>query len=115
MRCGVDEDTFPGELDDKQIVSLHQLLHEAKFKDPDKDHLSPAGGLHPFPCLHPHSTLSSAGFLKATRVKKMLACCAGEYNLRLGILKELNPELVATHQGTRQKQPVYAQLGNPLP
>jgi len=24
---------------------------------------------------------------------------AGEYNLRLGILKELNPELVATHQG----------------
>ncbi|EIE26704.1 hypothetical protein COCSUDRAFT_11853 [Coccomyxa subellipsoidea C-169] len=44
---------------------LHQLLHEAKFKDPDKDHLSPAG----------------------------------EYNLRLGILKELNPELVATHQG----------------
>jgi hypothetical protein len=24
---------------------------------------------------------------------------SGEYNLRLGILKELNPELVATHQG----------------
>ncbi|KAK9916719.1 hypothetical protein WJX75_006211 [Coccomyxa subellipsoidea] len=65
MRCGVDEDTLPGELDNKQVVSLHQLLHEAKFKDPDKDHLSPAG----------------------------------EYNLRLGILKELNPELVATHQG----------------
>ena len=43
MRCGVDEDTLPGELDNKQIVSLHQLLHEAKFKDPDKDHLSPAG------------------------------------------------------------------------
>ena len=24
---------------------------------------------------------------------------AGEYNLRLGIMKELRPELVATHQG----------------
>ncbi len=26
-------------------------------------------------------------------------CSAGEYNLRLGITKELNPELVSTHQG----------------
>ncbi len=26
------------------------------------------------------------------------ACCAGEYNLRLGIMKELRPEMVATHQ-----------------
>jgi DNA topoisomerase VI subunit B len=24
---------------------------------------------------------------------------AGEYNLRLGVLKELRPELIATHQG----------------
>lgn len=24
---------------------------------------------------------------------------AGEYNLRLGILKELHPEIIATHQG----------------
>ncbi len=27
--------------------------------------------------------------------------CAGEYNLRLGILKELHPEIIATHQGRR--------------
>jgi len=49
MRCGVDEDTPPSALDNKQIVSLHQLLHEAKFKDPDKEHLSPAGLPLPFP------------------------------------------------------------------
>jgi hypothetical protein len=57
MRCGVDEDTLPGELDNKQVVSLHQLLHEAKFKDPDKDHLSPAGALHT-PLTPPLHTLS---------------------------------------------------------
>ena len=43
MRGGVDEDTAPQDLTNKQVVGLHQLLHEAKFKDPDKDHLSPAG------------------------------------------------------------------------
>lgn len=43
MRSGVDIETHPGELDNKQITRLHQLLHEAKFKDPDGFHLSPAG------------------------------------------------------------------------
>lgn len=43
MRSGVDIDTHPSELDNKQITRLHQLLHEAKFKDPDGSHLSPAG------------------------------------------------------------------------
>ena len=43
MRGGVDEDMPPQALTNKQTVALHQLLHEAKFKDPDKDHLSPAG------------------------------------------------------------------------
>lgn len=65
MRSGADVETRPGELDNKQITRLHQLLHEAKFKEPDGSHLSPAG----------------------------------EYNLRLGIMKELNPDMVATHQG----------------
>ena len=45
MRGGVDEDMPPQNLTNKQTVALHQLLHEAKFKDPDKDHLSPAGAL----------------------------------------------------------------------
>ena len=48
-----------------QVVRLHQLLHEARFDEPNGDHLSPAG----------------------------------EYNLRLGVMKELRPELIATHQG----------------
>lgn len=43
MRGGVDGDTAPRDLDGKQAVALHQLLHEAKFKDPCGDHLSPAG------------------------------------------------------------------------
>ncbi len=43
MRGGVDEDSEPQDMSNKQVVALHQLLHEAKFKDPDKDHLSPAG------------------------------------------------------------------------
>ena len=45
VRGGVDEDMPPQNLTNKQTVALHQLLHEAKFKDPDKDHLSPAGAL----------------------------------------------------------------------
>ena len=43
MRSGVDIETHPSELDNTQITRLHQLLHEAKFKDPDGSHLSPAG------------------------------------------------------------------------
>ena len=46
LRVGVDVETHPGELDTKQITRLHQLLHEAKFKDPDGSHLSPAGCHH---------------------------------------------------------------------
>ncbi|KAG1652179.1 hypothetical protein FOA52_004801 [Chlamydomonas sp. UWO 241] len=65
MRAGIDWETHPSELNDKQVVRLHQLLHDAKFSDPKGDHLSPAG----------------------------------EYNLRLGVMKELRPELIATYQG----------------
>lgn len=28
---------------------------------------------------------------------------AGEYNLRLGVIKELHPDLIATHQGARAR------------
>ena len=56
MRSGADVEMHPQELDNKQITRLHQLLHEAKFKDPDGSHLSPAGeaGLkgRKFFCLH---------------------------------------------------------------
>ncbi|KAI3432870.1 hypothetical protein D9Q98_010453 [Chlorella vulgaris] len=63
MRC--DPSTSPAELTSKQIVAMHDLLHQLRFHNPDGAHLSPAG----------------------------------EYNLRLGIMKELRPEMVATHQG----------------
>lgn len=65
MRAGVGPDTSPKALTDKQVVRLHQLLHEVKFDDPRGSHLSPAG----------------------------------EYNLRLGVMKELRPDMVATYQG----------------
>lgn len=63
MRC--DPATSPTELTSRQIVAMHDLLHQVRFDNPDGSHLSPAG----------------------------------EYNLRLGIMKELRPEMVATHQG----------------
>jgi len=66
MRAGADPHMSPEELDQRQLLRLHQLLHEVRFPDPDGAHLSPAG----------------------------------EYNLRLGVMKELRPELVATHAGT---------------
>lgn len=66
LRSGVDEDTDPQDLSPQQVARLHQLLQEARFRDPDGAHLSPAG----------------------------------EYNLRLGILKEIQPDMVATWQGT---------------
>lgn len=55
MRSGADVEMHPRELDNKQITRLHQLLHEAKFKDPDGSHLSPAGHLPTSPCYH-HAT-----------------------------------------------------------
>uniref|UniRef100_A0A1D2A4G6 DNA topoisomerase 6 subunit B n=1 Tax=Auxenochlorella protothecoides TaxID=3075 RepID=A0A1D2A4G6_AUXPR len=44
MQAGVSADMTPAELGDKQLVRLHQLLHEVKFPDPSGNHLSPAGG-----------------------------------------------------------------------
>ena len=43
MRSGADPDMYPSALTNKQTVRLHQLLHEAKFRDPDGSHLRPAG------------------------------------------------------------------------
>jgi hypothetical protein len=57
--CNVQQPTIHIELPDpiycaaaqaqyvRHTCRLHQLLHEAKFKDPDGAHLSPAG-LRPF-------------------------------------------------------------------
>ena len=43
MRGGLGAGSSPAELEGKRLVALHQLLHEAKFRDPSGDHLSPAG------------------------------------------------------------------------
>ena len=56
----------PADLEEQDILRLHQLLHEVRFPDPDGHHLSPAG----------------------------------EYNLRLGVMKELHPDMVATYGGS---------------
>jgi DNA topoisomerase VI subunit B len=56
----------PGDLQEQDILRLHQLLHEVRFPDPDGKHLSPAG----------------------------------EYNLRLGVMKEMRPDMVATYGGS---------------
>lgn len=56
----------PGDLQEQDILRLHQLLHEVRFPDPDGKHLSPAG----------------------------------EYNLRLGVMKEMRPDMVATCGGS---------------
>jgi DNA topoisomerase VI subunit B len=45
-----------------------------------------------------HSLLRSAHFAKPDG--KHLSP-AGEYNLRLGVIKELHPDLIATHQGVQ--------------
>lgn len=42
-RSGAEASMKPADLNSKQITRLHQLLHEAKFRDPSGDHLSPAG------------------------------------------------------------------------
>jgi hypothetical protein len=44
MQHGADVDLDPADVDGKQVLRLHQLMHEVKFKDPDGAHLSPAGG-----------------------------------------------------------------------
>ena len=38
--------------------------------------------------------------IRGCRIGTKRNFAAGEYNLRLGILKELHPEIIATHQGT---------------
>ncbi|QDZ22379.1 subunit B of DNA topoisomerase VI [Chloropicon primus] len=59
-------DIAPRQMNDSQLLKLHNFMQQVRFADPDGKDLSPAG----------------------------------EYNLRLGVMKELNPDMVATHQGT---------------
>lgn len=80
MRGGVDEDTEPQDLTNKHMVALHQLLHEAKFKDPDKDHLSPAGASFlpscPTECTFHLCAARLASWVAASRAAVRGAACA---------------------------------------
>ena len=100
MRSGVDMETQPSELDNKQITRLHQLLHEAKFKDPDGSHLSPAGLHHHLPAqsitiawsLDHCQTLSEAEVMPETpQVFHCPGCC---------LLHKLQPAANLWRRGT---------------
>lgn len=89
MRSGVDAKTSPKDLGTKQATRLHQLLHEAKFKDPDGNHLSPAGApaalvlvvlaIAPEPAPAPAPT--------CTRLHHILACTASQAGRAEGALQ----------------------------
>lgn len=83
-------------LTSQQIVRIHQLFRQAKFDDPSGD------------------VCRVCCFIYFNIVRLFLICwpfvfsyssfiqClspAGEYNLRLGIIKELQPDMVATYAG----------------
>lgn len=76
----LDLDMPLDDIDNKDLTSMNQFFHEAKFPKPD--------GL----CLSP----------------------AGEYNLMLGIQKQMAPEFVATHQekvGVFEGHPFIVEVG----
>lgn len=80
MAQGLGYDTLIKEVNDKQVVRIHQLLREVHFDAADGDCLSPAG----------------------------------EYNLRLGIMKELRPSMVATYNagvGVFEGNPFVVEAG----
>eukprot|EP00967_Tisochrysis_lutea_P040253 scaffold48337_cov19-Tisochrysis_lutea.AAC.1 len=172
MRSGVAYDTHPSELNSKQIVRLHELLHAARFPDPkcaqkgsvlvrtvctkgkcaqralniagtlvsskgqnlcilfsgSKEHshamLQDSTSKHaqPLTVLLPESFLltSMSTFSMRTtahtyfnvRLQRVHnpsqgshLSPAGEYNLRLGVMKELRPELIATYQACNCGRP----------
>uniref|UniRef100_A0A0E0B0P9 DNA topoisomerase VI subunit B transducer domain-containing protein n=1 Tax=Oryza glumipatula TaxID=40148 RepID=A0A0E0B0P9_9ORYZ len=72
-------------LTSQQLVRIHQLFRQAKFDDPSGNVCT----LSTFICVF------SVYFL-------LLSQIYSEYNLRLGIIKELHPDLVATHASSPQ-------------
>ena len=103
MRC--DPSHPPADLTTKDIVAMHDLLHQLRFQNPDGAHLSPAGARPaplplPLPLPLTETVLNQAAPLPPPAPAPATAPPAGEYNLRLGVMKELRPEMVATHQGS---------------
>ena len=72
-------------LTDPQVVRIHQLFRQAKFDNPSGEVSLPR-------YRHIRGRLTRCACMQCLSP-------AGEYNLRLGIVKELHPDLVATYQG----------------
>ena len=92
---GLSMDTPLSQLQDRDVGRLTQLFREAKFDNPD-------GGVCCFLALHFYRLI----FSSISFCNNLFACAdgfqclspIGEYNLRLGILKVVKPELVATYR-----------------
>lgn len=94
-------------LTSQQIVRIHQLLRQAKFDDPS-GHVSCGFfsicqfSLHLVTLFSITIFIICSLFLSFGMVFNTYFQClspAGEYNLRLGIIKELHPDMVATFSG----------------
>lgn len=96
-------------LTSQQIVRIHQLFRQAKFDDPSGD-VSCSLCLGFGPAMIGVNIIVLYCFLffvvyffyfSGTSRLNFLQCLspAGEYNLRLGIIKELHPDMVATYSG----------------
>lgn len=91
-------------LTSQQLVRIHQLLRQAKFDDPSghvrmewASFLSVSSHMFPFYFFIVCFSLFFISFFLNTYFQCLSP--AGEYNLRLGIIKELHPDMVATYSG----------------
>lgn len=82
-------------LTSQQLVRIHQLLRQAKFDDPN-------GHVSYIVFIISHlNFINYCYFFVYSLLDAYFQCLspAGEYNLRLGIIKELHPDMVATYSG----------------
>lgn len=84
-------------LTSQQLVRIHQLFRQAKFDDPS-GHVSDEVYYEPFSLHSSHIDVIHV-FAYVLTVYYQCLSPAGEYNLRLGIIKELHPDMVATYSG----------------
>ena len=89
-----------------QVVQLTQLLRDARFADPPAECLRSAYSRSPLSlallqfCMHVYFSLLSDLII---RFVPRASSPVGEYNLRLGIMKEMKPDYVATFQARRRR------------
>lgn len=94
-------------LTSQQLVRIHQLLRQAKFDDPSGHVRMESLIFMPYLYISSHTFnyyyfwLYISYFVISCVLNTYFQCLspAGEYNLRLGIIKELHPDMVATYSG----------------